>query len=794
MKSIKDSSMTKRNKEISQIFALLLAVYNRLKEKSIKNRMVKELSTNKGKISKQKTVKYLNNNLDEADRLLNLINETESTEQAANNIIRNITNYQNYFMVPFPSGIPAPTPSPVAPSPTPSVKRKQEKKETQAEAIARGQEQLENPNPQINVSSVLPSSTQEAQQIEREQAIPLSRMTTDDIISEYSDLLSQLGQQPPITEAKKQNIKSMMKLLSDRYKTITNQVLNQQSLIDAFDEENRNVSSPDEAISSSSNLSNIEINQGQAAIPEAGAGGDPIEDAQQEAVSGGSEQVRQEENINRPLSIDRFNDAIRQSAELSRASVNQLVARAPEGVRPQVREILNGNVSAQNILRGIVGLGMLYAGVSPAGQTVINSILDIAQNSGVNVDRYFNRVSVSGTVEPRVSAIREIPEAEQSYIESYNAALDISLDLLQDADPIFGTINRNEIYLTPDILRQQITDNIDDENTIAQLNIRSNNFLDDITGSSILFGQPDFTTDDILGAINDEINVRREIKRLPKQERKEEQKGQPKQGIDVEAEVPATSRIGLGTVGAGIGIGFAAGAATVAGGATTGLGAGVGGALGGAVGGIPGATVGGAIGETAERLLRQPITVPPDTLKVVQQESKGTGKLRPKFIIPSVDILQPTNQQIQADQDEWNMFDFVNPTSEGANGTAATNPLKLQALQEDEIRYRGAGVDVHPMFSDDLPFTNEQLTEYFIGAPLPALPEMKFQENEEEFFNDRGMPQLSLWQKYGGYDPQNQSVAIDINSPFRNFTNVTQLDEDINNSILYGSIPFIPNH
>ena len=787
MNSIKNSSMTKRNKEISKIFAVLLAVYNRLKEKSIKNRMVKELSTNKGKISKQKTVKYLNNNLDEADRLLNLINETESTEQAANNIIRNITNYENYFMVPFPSGIPAPSPSPVAPSPTPSVKRKQEKKETQAEAIARGQEQLENPNPQINASSVLPSSTQEAQQIEREQAIPLSRMTEDDIISEYADLLSQLGQQPPITEAKKQNIKSMMKLLSDRYKTITNQVLNQQSLIDAFDEENRNVSGPEQSSASGAPLIDRDIELEQPSAPEAGASGDPIEDVQQEAVSGGSEQVQQEENINRPLSIDRFNDAIRQSAELSRASVNQLVARAPEGVRPQVREILNGNVSAQNILRGVVGLGMLYGGVSPAAQTVINSVLDIAQNSGVNVDRYFNRPIASNAVEPRVAAIREIPEITQSYVETYNTALDLSLDSLQNADPVFGTINREQIYLTTDILRQQLTDNIDDENTLANLDIRTNNFLDDISGSVFLFGQPNHTADDIIGAINDEINVRREMERLPRRE-------EAKRGVDVEAEVPATSRVGLGTVGAGIGVGFAAGAATVAGGATTGLGAGVGGALGGAVGGIPGAAVGGAIGETAERLLRQPITVPPDTLKVVQQESKGTGKLRPKFIIPSVDILQPTNQQIQADQDEWNMFDFVNPTSEGANGTAATNPLKLQALQEDEIRYRGAGVDVHPMFNDDLPFTNEQLTEYFIGAPLPALPEMKFQENEEEFFNDRGMPQLSLWQKYGGYDPQNQSVAIDINSPFRNFTNVTQLDEDINNSVLYGSIPFIPNH
>ena len=814
--------MTKRRNTLLGIATVLQAVYNRLKEKSNKNRMVKELSTSKNKFSKQKVMKFLNNNIDEAQRILNNTTD-QTTEQAANTIISNINQYNNLFDVPFQSGIPPPSPS-VQPTPsaTPSLRglsqeerqkierermpmgdptrreRRPERKETQAEAISRGQEQFESPNPQINASNILPPSTQAQEQIEQEQRIPLSRMTPDQLLSEYSDQLARsvrLGAPPQSAEVERErtNINMVMRRLSERYEQITNQVLNQQSLVDAFDEENRNVSNPDEAISSGANTSNIEINQGQAAAPEAAAGGDPIEDAQQEAVSGGSEQVQQTENINRPLNFNRFNETIRQSSQLNQQSINQLVNQAPQSIRPQVRQILNGNVSGQNILRGVIGLGMLYAGVSPAAQTVINSVLDIAQNSGVNVNKYFNRVSASGAVEARVSAIREIPEAEQSYIESYNSALDLSLDLLQDADPIFGTINRNNIYLTSEILRQQITDNIDDEDVIATLDIRTNNFLDVLSGSAISFGEPDFTADEILGDINDEINARREIKKETKQERKEEQKRKPKQGIDVEAEVPATS-------GAGIGVGIAAGIGAAAGAATSGLGAGIGASIGAAAGvglGVAGlaggAVLGGGIGEAAERLLRKPITLPPDTLKVVQQDSKGTGKLRPKFIIPGVNIFQPTEQQIQADINEWNMFDFVNPTSEGANGTAATNPLKLQGLQENEIRYRDAGVDVHPMFNDDLPFSNEQLTEYFIGEPLPALPEMKFQENEQEFFDDRGMPQLSLWGRNGGYNASSQANAIEIISPFRNFTEVTQLDEDINNSILYGQIPMLFN-
>lgn len=808
MDSIKDSSMTKRNKQIATIYAVLLAVYNRLKEKSNKNRMVKELSTNKGKISKQKTIKYLNNNLDEADKLLNTISASESNEQAANNIISNITNYKEIFDVPFPSGIPAPSPTPTQPTPSPTPtqptpsptptkikikelpmeERRIEIKETQAQAISRGEEQLENPNPQINASSVLPQPTEEARQIEREQATQLSRMTPDDIIAQYSDLLEQSVRLPPQggpdVQRRRANIQSLMNLLSERYESITNQVLNQQSLIDAFDEENRNVRTPTRAMSV--NMSDVDLELGQPAAPEPGASGDPIEDVQQEAVSGGSEQVQQTENIDRPLNIDRFNEAVRQSTQLNERSINELTRQAPEAVRSQVREILRGNVSAQNILRGVVGLGMLYAGVSPAAQTVINSVLDIAQNSGVNVDRYFNRdtdmpiLTREAVQENRIflNAFTELGNRDLEIIRQRLIELGVPEDLI-NLDDINLNVNEFDIE---DPTIQYITES-------RRLNFITQ--LREIINES--GGQP--LSEGTIGEVDNILSIRKFEKKETIEETRQEQEGKESR---TERET-----VDVGTGAAGIGVGIAAVGGAIVGGATTGLGGAIGGTLGGAAAARRGAGVGGALGaaavgglagEAVERLVRAPITVPPDTLKVIQQEDKGTGKLRPKFIIPSVDILQPTNQQIQADQDEWNMFDFVNPTSEGANGTAATNPLKLQALQENEIRFRDSGVDVHPMFSDDLPFTNEQLTEYFIGAPLPALPEMKFQENEEEFFDSRGAPQLSLWQRHGGYDPQNQSVAIEIQSPFRNFTNVTQLDEDINNSILYGSIPFIPNH
>ena len=820
MSSIKNFSMTKRRSTLSSVVAILQAVYNRLKEKSNKNRMVKELSTNKGKFSKQKVMKYLNNNIDEAQRILDNT-ENQTREQAANTIISNINQYNNIFDVPFESGIPAPSPAPspaVQPTPsrTPSLRglsqeerqriqrqrmpvgarerkeRRPEKKETQAEAIATGQEQLEAPNPQINASNILPPSTQAQEQIEEEQRIPLSRMTPDELLSEYSDQLARsvrLGAPPQSAqvERERENINMIMKRLSERYEQITNQVLNQQSLIDAFDEENRNVSSPETL--SEGNITDSSIEQGQPAAPEAGAGGDPIEDAQQEAITGNSEQVQQEENINRPLDTNRFNEAVRQSTQLNEQSINQLVNQAPQEIRQQVRQVLNGNISAQNILRGVIGLGMLYAGVSPAGQTVINSVLDIAQNSGVNVDRYFNRDSEIPILTRE--AVQENRMFLNVYTELRNRDLQVIRQRLIELGLPENIINLNEINLN--------MDEFDIEDPTIEY-ISESRRLDFIPQLQEIIdeasGQP--LSEATVGEIEMIINGRKDEKKETKQERKEEQKGQPQQGVDVEAEVP--ERAGMGTLGAGVGVGVAAGIGAIVGGATTGLGGAIGGAVGaglGAAGGAGplgvgvGAVGGGVVGEVTERLLRKPVRLPADTLKVVQQEDKGSGTLRPKFIIPGVDILQPTDQQIQADINEWNMFDFVNPTSEGANGTAATNPLKLQGLQENEIRYRDAGVDVHPMFDDTLPFTNEQLTEHFIGEQLPALPEMRFQENEEEFFDDRGMPQLSLWGRNGGYNASSQANAIEIQSPFRNFTNVTQLDDDINKSVLYGSIPMM---
>ena len=794
MSSIKDFSMTKRRSTLVGVIALLETVYNRLKEKSNKNRMVKELSTNKGKLSKQKVMKYLNNNIDEAQRILDNT-ENQSRQQATNTIIQNINQYNNLFDVPFPSGIPAPSPTPTEPKPSPTPtkieikelpmeERRPERKETQAQAISRGQEQFENPNPQINASNILPPPTEEAEQIEQEQRIPLSRMTPDDIITQYSDLLEQSVRLPPQggpdIERRRANIQTLMNLLSERYESITNQVLNQQSLIDAFDEENRNVRTPTRAMSL--NISDVDLELGQPAAPEAGASGDPIEDVQQEAVSGGSEQVQQTENIDRPLNIDRFNEAIRQSAQLNQQSINQLVNQAPQAIRQQVRQVLNGNVSAQNILRGVVGLGMLYSGVSPAAQTVINSVLDIAQNSGVNINRYFNRDSEIPILTRE--AVQENRIFLNAFTELGNRDLEVIRQRLIELGLPQNIINLDEINLN--------VNEFDVEDPTIEY-ITESQRLNFITQLREIIneaeGQP--LSQATVAEIEMIINGRKDERKETIEETRQE--GQPQQGIDVEAEVPATS-------GAGIGVGIAAGVGAIVGGATTGLGGAIGSALGGAgaaragagIGGtLGGATVGGIAGEAVERLLRKPVTLPADTLKVVQQEDKGTGKLRPKFIIPGIDILQPTEQQIQADINEWNIFDFVNPTSEGANGTAATNPLKLQGLQENEIRYRDAGVDVHPMFDDDLPFSNEQLTEYFIGEPLPPLPEMRFQENEEEFFDDRGMPQLSLWGRNGGYNASSQANAIEIQSPFRNFTNVTQLDEDINKSVLYGSIPML---
>jgi len=831
MMLIRDMSATRQRTILSGIALLLRAVYNRLKEKSKKNRLVDNLSTNKKKFSITKVLKFLRNNPDQAQRIYAEQFDAEdrelSRERAAQNIISNINEYENIFLVPFP----------------PTIERPREEiKEQVPQPATSTSQQFENVDESIQATSFLPPRNPEQQQIaSSQQDSLLSTASDEELITQLNITLDRLVELENITDPspeqqqERQQVLGVTERLIESFPRITGRTLSSNLLQmpaarQRFDDINRNVTSPVEALP---NVNRTESNlQGeQREQPKPNASGDVIQDIQHEAENAGSDEVQRAENIDqgsgRIMNLQRINNLIGQMT-MSQRTVNQLVNSVPRDLREPVRNILKGNVRPDDILNAVVSLGMISRGVSPQARNLVTAIINTAQKNGLSLDKYL--IKKDDGYNPTVAAVRELPAIARSFVEDYNAQVSLSLDALRQQDESFADVRDEDYELTVNELQSVLTDDISSENDLHELPLGFNNFMNEMAGAQVMYGEEGFTRDNIRTYLEGRKNImkelqekrktmtteelRKEASNVIRQRKKiEERKEEIKQTREENAQ--PVSRV-QGTVGAAFGLAGGLASSLLSGvpmqeavvpaiggalagaaanqllerqGVTGPIAAGVAGAAGIAAAGA--ATLGGGIANVAAGLMREPVKVPPDTLKVVQQDDKGTGKLRPKFIIPSTDLLQPTNQQIQADMDEWNMFDFVNPTSEGANGTAANNPLKLQGIQENEIRYRDAGMDVTQMFWDDLPYTNEQLVEYTIGAPVPALPEMKFQENEEQFFDDRGQPQLSLWGRHGGYNASSQANAIEIQSPFRNFTEVTQLDEDINNSILYGKIPML---
>ena len=179
-----------------------------------------------------------------------------------------------------------------------------------------------------------------------------------------------------------------------------------------------------------------------------------------------------------------------------------------------------------------------------------------------------------------------------------------------------------------------------------------------------------------------------------------------------------------------------------------------------------------------------PIDLPKDVLteqqdtRAAQQTSKGM--LRPKFIIPSVDILQPSEQELAADALEYSSFDFVKPGSEGGEGDLKTNVLKRIQQENDNIRFRGAGIDIMPFGQQFgvLPFIEQKsdINKLF----LLKLPPMKF--NEQDF-------NLSEFETRT-YDPTNMRTAFEIFSPYDDFSDtIPEGDNEMSESMLFSIVP-----
>ena len=166
---------------------------------------------------------------------------------------------------------------------------------------------------------------------------------------------------------------------------------------------------------------------------------------------------------------------------------------------------------------------------------------------------------------------------------------------------------------------------------------------------------------------------------------------------------------------------------------------------------------------------------------------RGAGILKPKFIVPSVNIFNKTEQEQYVDDIEFAMFDFVQDDS-GGNDPTGTNPILRDQTLSQGLRYQRAGVTINSLYGKNLPdnpknMTQAMLAELFLGEPL--LPTMKF------LFSDEFNPQEFNLSEFevNNYDVNNELTAIEMLSPYANFTNNQLLDQFIDTSILYGVVP-----
>jgi len=199
-------------------------------------------------------------------------------------------------------------------------------------------------------------------------------------------------------------------------------------------------------------------------------------------------------------------------------------------------------------------------------------------------------------------------------------------------------------------------------------------------------------------------------------------------------------------------------------------------------GAVGGAVVAGGIAGSG-MFKERPIEVP--SIIYSQQQGKefdttmpnmARGMLRPKFIMPDADILQPSNQELAADALEFAMFDFVEPSSEGAEGTNQTNILKAFQKENENIRYRGAGVVVNSLFGNDAnDLTTQQINKMFLGPELPPMIFSEIQQNLSEY-------------EVNQFDVNNEITGIEFFSPYNNFTDVNPgLNENM--SMLFDVVP-----
>jgi hypothetical protein len=180
-------------------------------------------------------------------------------------------------------------------------------------------------------------------------------------------------------------------------------------------------------------------------------------------------------------------------------------------------------------------------------------------------------------------------------------------------------------------------------------------------------------------------------------------------------------------------------------------------------------------------IMETPIKIPETQAQSDQKISSATGTMRPRFIVPSRDSVIPSMPKIRADDIQFAAFDYVQPGTEGGNGNARTNPLVLSQELEERLRYTNAGIRISPGMGENV--VNITLTESELKALLlPRGPDIS--------------PVIYEFPIIDGDQSQNEVKKYDQNliqvekfSPYNEYNDNQQLDEEIYGSILLSYVP-----
>lgn len=178
------------------------------------------------------------------------------------------------------------------------------------------------------------------------------------------------------------------------------------------------------------------------------------------------------------------------------------------------------------------------------------------------------------------------------------------------------------------------------------------------------------------------------------------------------------------------------------------------------------------------------VTIPPPKLtsqfepeverKELQQEiPTGLQLYQPKNILPSYHILDSKPEEIAVDYHEWNMFNFVPVSSEGDGLPISMNKLKRGAYLEEATRYDKAGVYIGNIWGESIEDTERQ---FFIDAVEEVHPQIHMFPADKFEVDEHGNKLFSnQW-----------NMNYELDQQYDSFTNVEGLNQQINNSVLYG--------